>query len=78
MNADNLDARIMRNGALDQKIWALETYRGKTDFSGGSGVILEFFEQLEGIGAKERGSCDFGGFFWNFGRVYSGLGRICK
>jgi hypothetical protein len=40
--------------------------------------MLEFFEQLEGIGAKERGSCDFGGFFWNFGRVYSGLGRICK
>ncbi len=28
-NFEKLDARIMWNGALDQKIWALEVLKGK-------------------------------------------------
>jgi hypothetical protein len=44
MNFDNLGERITKNGAVDQKIWTLETFRGKTVFSGGSGVILEILE----------------------------------
>jgi hypothetical protein len=52
INSDNLGVRITENGALGQKIWALEAFKGKTVFSGGSGVILEFLEWLEGFGAK--------------------------
>jgi hypothetical protein len=44
MNSENLGGRIMRNGALDQKIWALEAFKGKMIFSGGSRVILEYLE----------------------------------
>jgi hypothetical protein len=58
--------------ARDQKIWALEDFRGKTVFSGGSGAILEFLEWLEGLGVKYRGSCEIWGFsgnFVDFGRV---------
>jgi hypothetical protein len=58
MNSEKLGARITGNRALDQKIWALEASRGETVFLGGSGAILEFLEGLEGIGAKDRGSCD--------------------
>jgi hypothetical protein len=32
MNSENMGARIMENGALDQKIWALEAFRGKAFF----------------------------------------------
>jgi hypothetical protein len=32
MNSKKLGARIMRNGALDQKIWALEAFREKQYF----------------------------------------------
>jgi hypothetical protein len=42
MNFENLGARIMGNSVLDQDIWALEAFRGKMVFSGGSGPILEF------------------------------------
>jgi hypothetical protein len=35
--------------------------------SGGSGVILDFFEWLEGLGAKYRGSCKIWGFSEIFG-----------
>jgi hypothetical protein len=69
-NFENLGARIIQNGALDQKIWALEAYRGKTVFLGGSGVVLEFLEWLEGLGAKDRALAEFGnvlGFMWIFG-----------
>jgi hypothetical protein len=69
MNSKNLGARITENEALNQKIWALEAFRGKTVFSGGSGVNLEFLEWLEGLGAKDRGSCKvwgFHGFWWIF------------
>jgi hypothetical protein len=51
---------------LVQKIWALEAFRGKMVFSGGSGVIQEFLEWLEGLGAKDRGSCEFWRFFGDF------------
>jgi hypothetical protein len=39
-------------------------------FLGGSGAILEFLEWLEGLGAKERGSCEicrFSEIFVKFG-----------
>jgi hypothetical protein len=36
-------------------------------FSGGSRVILEFLEWLEGLGANDRGSCEVWGFFRDFG-----------
>jgi hypothetical protein len=52
MNFEHLGTRIMENGALDQKIWALEAFRGKIVFSGGSEAILEFLEWLEGLGTK--------------------------
>jgi hypothetical protein len=51
---------------MDQKIWALEAFRGKMVILGGSGVIREFFEWLEGLGAKDRLSCKIWGFLWNF------------
>jgi hypothetical protein len=34
--SENLGARMAKNGALDQKIWALEAFRGKMVFLGGS------------------------------------------
>jgi hypothetical protein len=66
MNSETLGARIIRNRALDQKIWAFEVFRGKTVFLGGSGVILEFLERLEGLDTKDRGSCKICGFFRDF------------
>jgi hypothetical protein len=66
MNSVSWGARIMRNEAMDQKIWALEAFRGKMVILGGSGVIREFFEWLEGLGAKDRLSCKIWGFLWNF------------
>jgi hypothetical protein len=56
MNSENLGERITENRAWKQKIRDLEAFRGKMVFSGGSGVILEFLEWLEGLGAKDRGS----------------------
>jgi hypothetical protein len=44
MNSEKLGARITGKGALDQKIWALEVFRGKIVFSGGSRAILKFLE----------------------------------
>jgi hypothetical protein len=62
LNCENLGARIMGNRALDQKIWGLEAFRGKTLFLGGSGPILEFLECLESLGAKDRAHANFGKF----------------
>jgi hypothetical protein len=42
MNFESLDAKIMPNRALDQKICVLKAFRGKMVFSGGSEVILKF------------------------------------
>jgi hypothetical protein len=46
MNSENLGARITQNEDWNQKIWALEAFRGKTVFLGGFGAILEFLEYL--------------------------------
>jgi hypothetical protein len=56
-----------KNIALNQKIWALEAFRGKTVFLGGSQEFWNFFEWLEGFDAKDRGSCGVWEFFWDFG-----------
>jgi hypothetical protein len=68
MNSENLGARITRNRALDQKIWALEACRGKTIFARGSGVVLKFLEWLEGLWHKRQGSCGIWEFFADFCR----------
>jgi hypothetical protein len=44
----------------------LETYRGKTVFFGGAGVILECLEWLDGLATKYGGSCKIWGFFEDF------------
>jgi hypothetical protein len=66
MNSKNLGARMMENRAWNQNIWALEAFRGKMVFLGGSGAILEFLEWLEGLGVKDRGSCEIWEFFRDF------------
>jgi hypothetical protein len=58
VNSKNLVARIMLNKALDQKIRALEALKGKMINSGSSGEFLESLEWLEGLGTKDRGSCE--------------------
>jgi hypothetical protein len=72
MNSENLGAGIEENRAWNQKIWALVTFRGRTVFSGGSGVILEFLEWLEGLGTKDRGLLQNLGFF-RFCGILEGL-----
>jgi hypothetical protein len=54
-------------------MWALEAFRGKTVFLGDSGAILEFLEWLEGLGAKDKGSCKFLGIFRYFCGILEGL-----
>jgi hypothetical protein len=44
-------------------LWKLLGGGGKMVFLGYSRVILEFLEWLEGLGTKDRGSCEFWGFF---------------
>jgi hypothetical protein len=36
---------------------ALVAFKGKMVFLGGSGVVLEFLEWLEGLWHKRQGSC---------------------
>jgi hypothetical protein len=55
-------SRITENRAWNQKIWALEAFRGKIIFLGGFGVIQEFLEWLEGLDAIYRGLAKFGYF----------------
>jgi hypothetical protein len=43
MNSKKLGARIRENEALGQKIWALEAFKGKIVFLGGSKEFFEFF-----------------------------------
>jgi hypothetical protein len=76
MNSENLGTRIAESEALNQKIWALEAFRGKTVFLGGPWVILEFLKWLEGLGAKDRGSCEVWGFFRDFGGFLKCLERF--
>jgi hypothetical protein len=42
------------------------SFQGKTVFLGGTGAILEFLEWLEGLGVKDRGSCEIWDFFGDF------------
>jgi hypothetical protein len=56
MNSENLGARIMGNGVLDHRIWALEALKGEMAFLGDSEGICGILEWLEGFGARERGS----------------------
>jgi hypothetical protein len=66
----NLGLRIMQDGALDQKIWALEDCRGKIVFSRGSGVFLKFLVWLEGLGTDDRGSCQILDLFRDFCGIF--------
>jgi hypothetical protein len=42
VNYENLGTRITENGALDNKICALEAFRGKPVILGGSRAFMEF------------------------------------
>jgi hypothetical protein len=42
------------------------SFHGKMVFLGSSGAILEFLEWLEGLGTKDRGSCEI----WGFSRIF--------
>jgi hypothetical protein len=57
--------------SLESKDMALEAFSGKMIFLGGSGIVLNFLEWLEGLLHKRHGSCQswefFGVFLWNFG-----------
>jgi hypothetical protein len=71
MNSENLGVRITKNGALDQKLWALEAFRGKTVFRrlwGNSRI----FRVVEGSWRENTGAlAKFGNFqeifvdFWS-------------
>jgi hypothetical protein len=82
MNSGNLGARIMENGAWNQKIWALEAFRGKMVFLGGSGGNSGIFGVVGGSWRKRKGLLQnldfFRGFLWIFCSVWSGLGHICN
>jgi hypothetical protein len=71
MNSQKLGSRIKWNGALDLKIWALETFRGKTVFSGGSWEILEYFGVVGGSLVQKIGLLwnleNLRGFLWIIG-----------
>jgi hypothetical protein len=67
VNSKNMGIRIMQNGALDQKIWALEALKGKIVNSGDSREFLESLEWLEGLDTKDMGSCKVWEFFGDFG-----------
>jgi hypothetical protein len=71
MNSEHLGTRITENGALDQKIWALEAFRGKMVFLEGSREYLWNFRVVEGFWHKRQGLLwsleNFQGFLWIFG-----------
>jgi hypothetical protein len=72
-NSENLGLRIEENGALDQKIWALESFRGKMVFLGGSEEFLEFLKWWEGLWPKRQGSCGIWEIFRDFCGIFDGL-----
>jgi hypothetical protein len=78
MNSENLGARITENGALDQKRWALEAFRGKVVFLGvfwSNSRILEWWKVL----AQKTGAlAKFGKFSRIFVDFWSGLGPFCN
>jgi hypothetical protein len=55
MNSKNLGARNAENGALDQKIWALEVLGANWSFEEVLEAFLECLEWLEGLDAKRQG-----------------------
>jgi predicted amidohydrolase len=73
MNSENLDVRLMRNRALDQKIWALEASRGKNSlfrrFWGNSGI----FGVVGGSWRKRQGLLRSLGIFQGFFGILEGL-----
>jgi hypothetical protein len=59
----------------------LEALKGKMVISGDYGKWLESLEWLEGLGAKDRGSCKVWEFFRDFGGFFEcleWLGPTCK
>jgi hypothetical protein len=55
------------------KVMSHEAFRGKMVFLGCSRVIIEFLKWLEGVGAKDRGSCRIWDIFRDFCRFLEGL-----
>jgi hypothetical protein len=62
-----------RNWSFGSKDMCSRRFRGKTVFSRGSGVILEFLEWFKGFGAKDRGSCRVWEFYRDFCGILDGL-----
>jgi hypothetical protein len=54
------ESRKMELGIKRYGLWKLSG--AKWSFQGGSRVILDFLEWLEGLGTKDRGSCKIGDF----------------
>jgi hypothetical protein len=81
MNSENFGVRITENGAWNQKIWALEAFRGKTIILGGSG---QFWNLLSGwrVLAQKTGALanfgDFSGIFVEFWRVSKRIGTATQ
>jgi hypothetical protein len=72
MDSENLGARITENGALGQKIWALEAFRGKTVFFKRFWGNYRIFGVVGGSWRKRNVSCEVRGFsriFVEFWRV---------
>jgi hypothetical protein len=67
LNSENLGTKIMENRGLDQKIWALEAFRGKMVFLGGLEEFLKFLKWLEGLWRKKNRALAEFGDFWPFG-----------
>jgi hypothetical protein len=65
-----------KNHATQTTDMGSRSFRGKIVFSGGSGVIREFLEWLEGLGAKDRGSSKIWGFFGDFCGILESLERF--
>jgi hypothetical protein len=81
VNSQNLGARITKNGALDQKIWALEAFRVKRSYQECSRVILEFWSGWRALTQKTRPLAKFENFsviFVDFCSVWSGLVPFCN
>jgi hypothetical protein len=55
------------------KYMGFGSFAGKTVFSEGYVAILEFFEWLEGLGAKDRSSYKVWWFFRGFCGIFEGL-----
>jgi hypothetical protein len=71
-NSENLGARNTENGALDQKIWALEALRGKIVFVGVFWFFLKFWSGWRVLAQKTGALAKFGIFLVNFWGICSG------